>query len=247
VSISPEVQFVQAAQSLVRPNIDYKTAKMAMQKILDYWENVQQGFGILKLDDEGNIIKFADKHPDWLKKMCNDGLTSRHESMYIDVLFLDEDSEFELVSEDLDGTWISNYKEPEDEEARLMAEFKRKHDIVTNEHCNIRKLMEMSKDPDMRYYVARHPNCPDELLLKLTKDKDIEVVKSALENPYCTAELLTKFSKHKDSSVRATVASHVYCPDDVLEKLSKDLSQIVRQAVGSNENCPADIKNKLKK
>lgn len=101
----------------------------------------------------------------------------------------------------------------------------------------------------VKEFVARHENCPFDLLLTLAED--------TLNNSYYTnvsdvaceillsedldESLLKKLSKSNSEECRALVASHKNTPIDMLENLIDDYEYYVREAITRNPNCTVDI------
>ena len=93
---------------------------------------------------------------------------------------------------------------------------------------------------DVQGELARDPNTPAEILLKLTpkmspyRPNTLESYSYELEmwiahNPNATAEILSTLSNSKAWYVRAAVADNSNTPDDVLKKLTDDDDELVRR------------------
>ncbi|WP_323092187.1 hypothetical protein, partial [Aeromonas jandaei] len=65
------------------------------------------------------------------------------------------------------------------------------------------------------------------------------------KNTNCPEEVLIKLSKNKDPIYRQGIASNTNTPISILAVLASDSNINVRSGVVSNQNCPLDIKIKL--
>lgn len=71
-----------------------------------------------------------------------------------------------------------------------------------NTPVELLEILATDKDPNVRYWVARHPNTPVELLKILSTDKDSDVRYGVAEHSNTPVELLKVLATDKDSVVQ---------------------------------------------
>jgi len=108
-------------------------------------------------------------------------------------------------------------------------------------------LEELSKHDSVKKGVAENPNCPAEILKKLSKDENLNVKMSVICNLSCPIGILEKLSKDKHWHIRTLVAEHPRCSIKILEELSEDKDWYVRYAVAGHPSCPVKVSEKLNK
>ena len=90
----------------------------------------------------------------------------------------------------------------------------------------------------VRSRVASHPKCPQNLLEKLSTDRDWRVRIGVAENPNAPPHILARLSDDESWEVRLTVARNPSTPLHTLEKLSKDENEfVVKAAVASKRRA----------
>ena len=243
------------APLLVKDGLTFKNATRTMRLILDAWEEDQSAFRTLQLDEGGCIERFVAAHPDWLRKMYQNDVCSSGGAMYLDILFVGDDSEFCLVQEDEAGEWTyargdqpGSMTEDQIRDAEEMDEFERKAAVVTDQGCRPSVLRGYADDPDMAYFVAKHPRTPLDVLIAMADSDDESVLEGLSENEDCPSEILDKvISRDIPRSVKEKIAASPNLSVEAMDTLSKDFSWKVRKAVGLNPNCPKRLKDKLAK
>ena len=99
-------------------------------------------------------------------------------------------------------------------------------------------LERLSKDWNfyIRCKVARNPNCPVEVLEKLSNEQS-DIRYEVAQNPNCTLNILKKMYKGSDWYICSKIAEHKNCSPDFLHTLSKYPSHHVKYFVAKNPNC----------
>lgn len=82
--------------------------------------------------------------------------------------------------------------------------------------------------------IARHPDCPPDLLEKWVKNTDGKIRRMVAEHPNCTPKILLSLSKDTSATVRESVASNPKTPKQVLLSYLDDKSASVRESVASH-------------
>lgn len=87
----------------------------------------------------------------------------------------------------------------------------------------------MSSNYHFRYDAARHPSCPLDVLMSLSKDVIPSVRLAVVWNPSTPIEVLCDLSRDAVHFVRSQVARHPSCPLDVIIALTEDGDAGVRE------------------
>jgi len=140
-----------------------------------------------------------------------------------------------LVDDELE--WISAVAQ-----ARLATTYDAFESLIESPHWTARDAL------------ARNPNCPLEILVRLCRDEDYTVRSNAAENKQIPPEVLERLSLDVNPFVRLAVASHPNTPVAALAKLSTDagamdddddMSLRIRKQVARNPNTPQYVLERL--
>ena len=117
------------------------------------------------------------------------------------------------------------------------------YSVITNKN-NILEKLSKHENLNVRYYVARNPNCPIEILEKLSANKDIRIVSGVVENPNCSNDILDKLCTAKNVSILTSLAGNPNCPSEILEKIIKipDVKSSAIINIIANKNCTDNIR-----
>ena len=102
----------------------------------------------------------------------------------------------------------------------------------------IRKLYDEAGDDEggkkTKRLIAHAKNAPVEVLVSLSKDKDVYIRRYVAANPSAPIELLVSLLKNEDVYVRRCVATNPSAPVEVLVSLLKDEDVYVRECAKDN-------------
>ena len=124
-------------------------------------------------------------------------------------------------------------------------EFRRK--IAKNPNTPPEMLVKMWNDEDrtVKWGVASNRHTPPDTLAKMWNDEDKDVKRNVAMNPNTPPEMLVKMWDDEDGTVRWGVAGNPHTPPDTLAKMWDDKSIFVRQSVAKNPNTPPDTLAKM--
>lgn len=98
----------------------------------------------------------------------------------------------------------------------------------------------------VRYYIAKNPNLPKNIMNKLANDWYWLVRSGVAENPSITIDVINLLKKDSRRSVRNDLVRNPIVPDSVLIELYKNHMVSLPDCV-ANPNCPEVIKKDLQK
>ncbi|BFU77276.1 hypothetical protein ALC152_04910 [Arcobacter sp. 15-2] len=118
-------------------------------------------------------------------------------------------------------------------------------------------LKKFEEDKLIKIAVAKNPNCSEEMLKELMKNKterdEIErglfgsIERSISTNPSATKEMLNELFLLDIESIQKNVLANPNCPVELIEDASKSEDEDFRAVVASNTATPATILKKLSK
>jgi hypothetical protein len=98
---------------------------------------------------------------------------------------------------------------------------------------------------DIREAVAKNPNTPQKILVKLANDDDPWIREAVAKNPSLPTEVLLKLANDSDEDVKTEIAHNPNTPPEALVKLANDDEYSVRAGVAKNPNTPPEALIKL--
>lgn len=100
-------------------------------------------------------------------------------------------------------------------------------------------------DLEIRSRLAKYPDLPLPVLLRLSEDPNREVRCDAAANPSLPEDTLAQLAHDRSWEVRSVVAGSERARVDTLEYLAEDRNNIVRNAVARNPRTGVDAWRKL--
>ncbi len=119
--------------------------------------------------------------------------------------------------------------------------------ISLNPNASADLLKYLTEKWDMGFAVAQNPNCPNDMLIHFSKQKDEYLREQVAKNPLCPLPILKRWSKVKSELVRSAVAENENLPLELFYFLLHDKSERVRAFLASNCSCPPEILANLAK
>jgi uncharacterized protein YehS (DUF1456 family) len=105
----------------------------------------------------------------------------------------------------------------------------------------LRLFASASSSSPIRLAVARHTETPEDALLQLAKDDDIEIRQAVASNESATKKVLALLKNDPDEDVLMAVAQNERTTRPVLHYLAKNDNEGVRKAVATNSNLSFTI------
>ena len=96
------------------------------------------------------------------------------------------------------------------------------------------------KDISVRRNVAGNSSMPPEILIALTRDKDISVRRIVAKNPSTPPEALTALARDREVDIRYIVAENPSTPPEALTVLARDREVNIRRIVAGNSSKPPE-------
>lgn len=109
----------------------------------------------------------------------------------------------------------------------------------------ILRVLQNDVEPFIRRMVALKSDMID-IIEKLSKDQDIDVLIAIASNPLTNLNILNKLSMHESKYVRSAVAKCLYIDEEIINRLSNDESECVKTSLCENQATPLNILKKLK-
>lgn len=123
--------------------------------------------------------------------------------------------------------------------------FYRRQLLASNPNCPEDLLYKLSDDfcADVRCAVASNLRCPSECFKKLSSDISPIVLYAIAKNPNCPRFVFDNWLENPniDSELKYYIVSNVNCPADILEKLSYDSSALIKELIIAHSNCPSNV------
>lgn len=118
-----------------------------------------------------------------------------------------------------------------------------KMELLSMDNCPIKYIEQLSNDEDglVKQYVAKHPNCPKEILEYFAKTiKDENMTYKIVANPNVSEEALNIISKnlYQTEDVFRIMVLNKNCSENVLVTRSLYASKYVLDVIKEHPNCP---------
>lgn len=89
--------------------------------------------------------------------------------------------------------------------------------------------------------LARNPNCPEDVMLRLAELGDYEACINLAGNPKTSVRVLELLAESEEESVRGAVAQNARMPLPTLMRLLRDADELVRCSALTHWLCPASF------
>ena len=86
----------------------------------------------------------------------------------------------------------------------------------------------MCEEPLICKHITVHPNVTDEILIELSKSKNLANAECVLRSAKCPVSLLKKFAHHKDYRLRWAVACHKNTPPEILSEYARNEKEEIK-------------------